>query len=331
MKAKISLLLLLLLMLCMPALGEEAIPAAPAEEALLEAYTNVRFNIRAAPEESGRRLKAVETGERVEVYSLGTDWCMVYYDGAMGYCKTKWLYRFRSLQPFAVTVPGAQLQAGMAKIIKPVFAAVPGYGGNQFRKGDMLAILRMEDSTAILSMMRGTVQIPAEDLSFEPFVPWDRAEPGDVIGGFTTYYNEATGGKKYAANRQWNIALAASRVHDAVVPAGGDFSYKRLCAPITKANGYKMAPNISRDGVGYGGGICQVTTTLYNAALGLPLQITEWSLHRDTGVAYIPKGFDAAVGSYSDLAFVNKLPYDIRLQALHQNGVLTVTIARNNK
>ncbi len=327
--ARIRLLLLLLLMLCIPALGEEAIPAAPAQEILLEAYTNTRFNIRSAPEDAARRIKAVEQGEKVDVYGLGTEWSIVSYDGRMGYCKTRWLYRFRSLQPFAAKVPGAQLQEGIAKVIKPVHAAVSGYGGNLLKENDLLSVLAMENGAAILSMMRGVVQVPAEALSFEPFVPWDRAQPGDVIGGFTTYYNDSTGGRKYAANRRWNIELAAKRVHGTVVIAGGDFSYKRLCAPITKGNGYKMAPNISRDGIGYGGGICQLSTTIYNAALGLPLQITEWSLHRDIGVAYIPRGFDAAVGSYSDFAFVNTLPYDIRLQALPQDGVLTVMITRS--
>lgn len=89
-----------------------------------------------------------------------------------------------------------------------------------------------------------------------------------------------------------------------------------------------MAPNISSDGKGYGGGVCQLSTTLYNAALGLPFRIDEWRVHRERGVAYVPQYFDAAVGSYSDLAFTNLLPYAISLEVLTQNGALTVLIRR---
>ena len=82
------------------------------------------------------------------------------------------------------------------------------------------------------------------------------------------------------------------------------------------------------DGFGYGGGVCQVTTTLYNAALTLPLQIEEWALHSKQGAVYVPQFFDAAVGSYSDFTFVNLLPYGVQIHASAQNGVLTVMFCR---
>ena len=86
------------------------------------------------------------------------------------------------------------------------------------------------------------------------------------------------------------------------------FSFNALCAPYRHSNGYELAPNVSTDGFGYGGGVCQVTTTLYNAALTLPLQIEEWALHSKQGAVYVPQFFDAAVGNYSDFTFVNLLP-----------------------
>ena len=328
---KICLLLsLMVLVLHAAALGEAQLKKAADGQAIYEAYTNVRFNIRAEPQSSGKRVKAVERGEKVSVYELGGEWSMIAYDGEKGYCKTEWLFKFRSIAPYVAAVPGTIVQAGIARVVTPVHAFVPGYKGNLLKENDVLCVLDLNKTTATLSMMRDTVQIPASHLAFTPFVPWDKAQKGDVIGGFTTYYNEHTGGKKYAANRQYNISLAASRVHGTLVKAGEEFSYNRLCAPSTRANGYKLAPNISRDGVGYGGGICQLSTTLYNAVLGLPLQVTDWAVHRERGVPYIKMGFDAAVGSYSDFAFVNTLPYGICIEALPQNGVLTVLIRKNN-
>lgn len=61
-----------------------------------------------------------------------------------------------------------------------------------------------------------------------------------------------------------------------------------------------------------------MTTTLYNAALTLPLQIEEWALHSKQG----------AVGNYSDFTFVNLLPYGVQIHASAQNGVLTVLFCR---
>ena len=106
------------------------------------------------------------------------------------------------------------------------------------------------------------------------------------------------------------------------------FSFNALCAPYRHSNGYELAPNVSTDGFGYGGGVCQVTTTLYNAALTLPLQIAEWALHSKQGAVYVPQFFDAAVGNYSDFTFVNLLPYGVQIHASAQNGVLTVLFCR---
>lgn len=321
---------LLVLNICMfilTASGENPAPAKPEEQPLYEAVSTVSFHIRNIPEDSGRRIKGVESNKTLLVYAYGDQWCTVKYDDVTGFCKTKWLYRFRSLQPGKALVPGNLKQEGFARVITPFHASVKGYEGNDFEAGSILSIHQWNKKDATIHMMRSIESIDSGLLSFTPYVPWENAKKGDVIGGFTTYYNEETGGR-LSGNRQWNLELACGHVHGKVVRKGEEFSFKKLCAPLTKENGYRMAPNISSDGQGYGGGVCQLTTTIYNAVLGLPLQIWEWSLHRDLGVAYIPKGFDAAVGSYSDFTFTNTLPYDIRLEALPQNGVLTVLIYR---
>ncbi len=322
---------LLALCVCISVLSVSGVAFALAqmdEQPLYEAVSNVTFHIRKTPEDNGRRLKEVESHKSLLVYEYGEQWCKVQYDNALGYCKTKWLYRYRSLQPEKAYVPGYPAQEGFARVTSPVHATVSGYGGNDLLPGNLLSVHQWNDKEATIHMMRSTAAIGADGLIFTPFVPWKDAQTGDAIGGFTTYYNEKTGGK-LSKNRQWNIELACRRVHGTVIPAGEAFSYNTLCAPYKKANEYKMAPNISDDGQGYGGGVCQLTTTVYNAVLGLPLKIEEWSIHRDSGVPYIPKGFDAAVGSYSDFVFQNTLPYAIQLAALPQNGVLTVLIYRH--
>ena len=124
----------------------------------------------------------------------------------------------------------------------------------------------------ILPVWLGEGSFPVYDGDFCPFVAWEDAQPGDMIAGFTTFYNEKTGGS-LADNRAFNILLACSRVQGVVLEPGEQFSYNALCGPYTQKNGYLMAPNISNDGKGYGGGVFQLTTTLYNAVLSLPLQV----------------------------------------------------------
>lgn len=307
-------------------LSETALP--DAGQPLYEAFSKVEFHIRKEPKDNARRIKEVAKHETLLVYEYDEEWCKVGYEKAIGYCKTRWLYLYRSLQPEKAKVPGYPVQAGVAKVLSPIHASVHGYGGNDLQAGDTIAIHQWEEDEATIHMMRDVTTISAASLEFTPFVAWDNAKAGELIGGFTTYYNEKTGGR-LSENRRLNIEVACQRIHNAVISAGESFSYNALCAPYTKGNGYKMAPNISSEGQGYGGGVCQLSTTVYNAILGLPLQIDEWAIHRDAGVPYIPKSFDAAVGSYSDLIFSNTLPYDIRLEAIPQNGALTVLIFRH--
>ena len=198
--------------------------------------------------------------------------------------------------------------------------------GLAVQPGAMVCISGVE-LAYLLPVWRGRGLIQVYDGVFCPFVPWQDAQPGDMIGGFTTFYNETTGGS-LADNRAFNIQLACSRVQGTVLEIGESFSFNDLCAPYTQKNGYLMAPNISNDGKGYGGGVCQLTTTLYNAVLGLPLQVEAWGAHRRQGVDYVPVSLDAAVGSYQDFVFTNTLPYPILLWAETQGGALTVLIYR---
>lgn len=183
------------------------------------------------------------------------------------------------------------------------------------------------DGAYLLPVWRGEMQLTDEIGAYHPFADWETAEPGDIIGGFTTFYGNQQGRGKAAA-REHNISEGVKRIDGVAVEREETFSFNALCAPYRHSNGYELAPNVSTDGFGYGGGVCQVTTTLYNAALTLPLQIEEWALHSKQGAVYVPQFFDAAVGSYSDFTFVNLLPYGVQIHASAQSGVLTVLFCR---
>lgn len=316
-KRCLCLLMLLICLAHLPAFGE----------ARYTARSNIAFNLRDRPDDAARRIRLVPVKTSLEILEYGEQWCHVRIERTTGYARTRWLSLLRSLAPVRFPVPGYPAQIGIVRMKAKAFLSVPSYDGNELTVGDLVSVRRMDKGDAVVNMMREEAKIPADSFDFLPFVPWRDAEPGDIIAGFTSFYNHATGGR-LAANRRLNIMLGASRIDGATLMPGNSFSFNALCGPYRKFNGYAMAPNISEDGVGYGGGVCQVSTTLYLAVLGLPVQITDWSLHRERGVDYALQGFDAAVGSYSDLRFNSMLPYEISLRVLEQSGVFTVLVAR---
>lgn len=112
-------------------------------------------------------------------------------------------------------------------------------------------------------------------------------------------------------NRVHNVALTSSRIHATLVPAGETFSFNAAVGPINASTGYKTAYVIrnGRTELGDGGGVCQVSTTVFRAALDAGLPITKWKPH-SYRVGYYEQnmepGFDATVYAPStDFQFTN--------------------------
>ncbi|MGI6654413.1 MAG: VanW family protein [Christensenellales bacterium] len=293
-----------------------------------DAVATTNFQLRKQPREEAGRLMLVEKGSKVQVEKVDGAWGKITVKKLSGYAKMTWLCRFRAHNPLKDQVPGLPHQVGVVRVDQALQVAVPGYKGNLLIPGDVLAVNYFDQEEAKAYMMREVVTLPADYVTFTPFVPWKEAQPGDLLYGFTTFYNEHTGGK-LAQNRAHNINVAGKKLDGITVQPGEALSFNGVCSPYRGSNGYLIAPIVGGDGKGYGGGVCQLSTTLYNAALGLPLRIDEWEIHSQQGVDYAPLYFDATVGAYSDLAFTNLLPYAVRLQVLPQNGVLTVLIYRD--
>ena len=147
-------------------------------------------------------------------------------------------------------------------------------------------------------------------------------EFSDVLGSKTTYYNSSVKG------RSTNIRLATEAIDGTVLQPGETFSLNGVVGRRTAAKGYQNAI-IFQNGKqveGLGGGVCQVSSTVYGAVLYADLQVTERSSHQFQ-VSYTPVSQDAAVyyGS-QDFQFVNDTDNPIKIAASASNGSLTVTI-----
>lgn len=127
--------------------------------------------------------------------------------------------------------------------------------------------------------------------------------------------------------RVHNIALCAARIAGTTLEAGGEFSFNRTVGKRTEENGFEMAAVIL-DGEfvpGVGGGVCQASTTLMNAALRAGLCVTESRAH-SLSVGYVPPSLDAMVSEYSDLKFENPYEFPVYLNARMGKNSVTFDI-----
>lgn len=144
----------------------------------------------------------------------------------------------------------------------------------------------------------------------------------DLLASFSTKYDASN------KNRSTNLKLAAGKINGTILLPGEEFSYNKVVGERTIEAGYKEAHVFSGGKVtdGLGGGICQISTTLYNAALYANLEITERRNH-NLPAGYVKNGLDATVvyGSI-DFKFVNSRTYPIKIVAEVKNGVAKMDI-----
>lgn len=166
------------------------------------------------------------------------------------------------------------------------------------------------------------------------YVTQKQLETGRFLGVFTTFFST------HQKGRTKNIQKGAGLLDDCIVAPGETFSLLDAIGPITKAGGYFEAPEYKKTDsgtetvIGYGGGVCQIATTLYQAVLdanrsGSSLEIVERHQHSKS-VSYVEDGQDATISwkAEKDFKFKNNNNYKIRLRALVIDGSITCFVIR---
>lgn len=133
--------------------------------------------------------------------------------------------------------------------------------------------------------------------------------------------------------RARNIEIAAGYINNRVIMPGEEFSFNKIVGAATSGKGYSYA-KVIKNGVyidEVGGGICQVSSTLYNAVLKTSLSITERRNHSKV-INYVPKGQDAMIAyGVSDFKFINTFKYPVLVEAIVENKNLTFNIYSNKE
>ena len=142
----------------------------------------------------------------------------------------------------------------------------------------------------------------------------------EKLSSYTTYYDANDRG------RVENIRIAAGLIDGIIVQGYGEFSFNKTVGRRTEDAGFRQAKIIQNGEYvqGVGGGVCQVSTTLYNAALKSGMKITEFHPH-SLRVSYVPPSRDAMVSSQSDLCLFNPYAHPVCLSAQFFSGGLRVT------
>lgn len=171
-------------------------------------------------------------------------------------------------------------------------------------------------------------KIPAEIIQPEITAASLEAEFTDtIIGSFYSDYSDST------ANRKENIRLASSKINGMILNPGEVFSFNGVVGPRTAEAGFKVAHVYSGTKVvdGIGGGICQVSSTLYNAVVFADLEIVYRTNH-SIPVSYAPLGRDATV-SYGtiDFKFKNNKPTPVKLEIIADGSRVTVNVYGRRK
>lgn len=205
-------------------------------------------------------------------------------------------------------------EAKDAYYTKNPFTIYPEVEGIDFDVEEARKLLEEEKEEYVIKLTITKPKITIDKIGSEAFP--------DQLGTFTTRYDVSD------RDRSTNLVIACQKINGKVVLAGETFSYNKALGPRTAAAGYRNGKIYSGGEVvdGIGGGICQISSTLYNTVLMSNLEIVERRNHQFV-TSYVPAGRDATVVyGMTDFKFKNTRKYPVRIVATAKNGIATVTM-----
>ncbi len=144
----------------------------------------------------------------------------------------------------------------------------------------------------------------------------------EILNSYTTEFDNNK------TNRVYNIKKASKILSGTIVESGEEFSFNSVVGATGEKEGYKKAITYvnGKEEENYGGGVCQISTTLLNALYPLDIEVTEQH-HHSLPVPYVEEGKDASVSYGSiDFKFINNNSYPIQINATVGEGKITVDI-----
>lgn len=197
---------------------------------------------------------------------------------------------------------------------KEPFAVYPEVEGVDFDIETAKEILKEEKEEYIIPLKITKPKVTLSQIGSEAFQ--------DRLATFTTRFDVSD------VDRSTNLRIACQKLNGKVILSGDTFSYNATLGARTVEAGYRNGKIYSNGQVvdGIGGGICQISSTLYNAVVMANLEVVERRNHQFV-TSYLPAGRDATVVyGLTDFKFKNTRKYPVRLVASAVNGIATVSV-----
>ena len=296
-------------------------------------------SLQTAPDKDAPRIAYISPNHRVYILEIEPDWLKIRtMQGQEGYIRRGRLAETTAqpLDPSAdhayAAVPCNYL--GWVKGEAPVRTAPDASAETLITlyEGARVSFIDVTDGWARLIFHREYGYVDTRQLKeLVPVGPsvaeMDREIP---ISAYTSFYKLGDEGSNLS--RIINLGVASERFGLYVLNPGDKLDFNAQIGPYNRKSGYLPANVIVAGEVaqGYGGGTCQVSSTLYNTVLQLPeIGILHRRAHGPSGASYLPHGADAAVGTKTqNFVIQNRFPYPVRIDGTVQDGALTIAMYR---
>ncbi len=302
-------------------------------------YTGITIptlTMRSEPDKNSEALGSLPPKSVVEIFGFDQTWLFCWKEGVGVYYIGR--HNVEYIEPVDSSVPAYGVMPNRFVAVTSVdtnLYASPSKDADivvDLAANSRLSFWMIRDGWAIVPYRRLVGYIWLGDLrDLQPVAPSiEYAQEGDILSVFTSFYST----KKTELNigRMENIRVGSSYISNTLQP-GEEFNFNQIAGPYRKARGYLPSPVLVDGGTvaGYGGGTCQVSTTLYNSLLqlGSGIEIIYRRPHGPGGASYAPHGVDAAVGATNlNLIFRNAFSFPITIDATVQNGSLCIAIRK---
>lgn len=290
------------------------------------------------PDEKSDIITIIPAEKKVEILEIDPFWLRVrYMNEKVGYVKrskmsdTSVVALDPAKTPNYAAVPCQYL--GWIKEDTGVLKA-PKLGAESFitlHKGARLALIDITDGWARIIFHRSYGYIDTRKLSeIQPFNTnfLESEDYSAPIAAYTSFYNIST--SESNLGRIQNLKVGCDRLAMYVLNPGDSLDFNLQVGPYSPKVGY-MPANVLLAGEiaqAYGGGTCQVSSTLYNTVMQMPgIGVEYRRAHGPGGAAYLPHGADAAVGNKTqNFVIQNNYAFPVKISGSVQDGALTIAV-----
>lgn len=191
-----------------------------------------------------------------------------------------------------------------------------------------ILIMRKRRKEFLILIILKKSGISGEETSTSENVTAEKTKDPNLLAEYSTSLGSSS------KERVNNLKIVCDRLNNFILNPGETFSYNDVCGPYGESDGFLEAPILLSDGTkenGFGGGVCQLSSTLYNVVKNIDnIEITEHH-HHSAKVSYVPENQDATISLQSglDFKFVNNNSFPIRFESTCANWKVNVSAYKN--